>query len=473
MNDFNERIANLSAEKRALLEAHLKGGEGIAERAIPRRPEFAPVPLSFAQQRMWFMDQLQPGNPAYNRPTHIHLRGALNIAVLENSVNEIVRRHEILRTSFLATDGQPVQAVASSLTLSLPVIDLGSLPAYEQQAEVSRMVTEDAQHSFDLSRVPLLKVKLVRLGETEHLLVLTLHHIVFDGWSAGILIRELSTLYKALPAGEQPTLPELPIQFADFARWQRQRMQGGVLDAELAYWKTKLSGQLPLLELSTDRARPPAQTFRGARQRLSLPANVSASLKSLSQREGATLFMTLLAAFQALLHRYTGGEDIIVGVPIAGRNRLEVENLIGVFINTLALRTDLSGNPSFRQLLGRVRTTALEAYAHQELPFEKLVEELQPVRDLSRTPVFQVLFQLRNLPDESVDANEDLRMAAADFDSGSAKLDIALELWRRSRTGCAAISNTTPICSTRPASRACSNSIVICSNRSALRPIAQ
>ena len=200
-------------------------------------------------------------------------------------------------------------------------------------------------------------------------------------------------------------------------------MQGGVLDAQLAHWKTKLSGQLPLLELFTDRARPPAQTFRGARQHLSLPANVSASLKSLSQREGATLFMTLLAAFQALLHRYTGGEDIIVGVPIAGRNRLEVENLIGIFINTLALRTDLSGNPSFRQLLGRVRTTALEAYAHQELPFERLVEELQPVRDLSRTPVFQVLFQLRNLPDERVDANEDLRMAEADFDSGSAKLE--------------------------------------------------
>jgi len=218
MNDFNERIAKLSAEKPALLEAHLKGGEGIAERAIPRRPEFAPAPLSFAQQRMWFMDQLQPGNPAYNRPTHVHWRGGLNIAALENSVNEIVRRHEILRTSFLATDGQPVQAVASSLTLSLPVIDLGSLPAYEQRAEVSRIVTEDAQ-----------------------------------------------------------------------------------------------------------------------------------------QREGATLFMTLLAAFQALLHRYTGGEDIIVGVPIAGRNRLEVENLIGIFINTLALRTDLSGNPSFRQLLGRVR----------------------------------------------------------------------------------------------------------------------
>ncbi|MGH8718974.1 MAG: non-ribosomal peptide synthetase, partial [Burkholderiales bacterium] len=269
---------------------------------------------------------------------------------------------------------------------------------------------------------------LVRLGETEHLLVLTLHHIVFDGWSAGILIRELSMLYKALSADEQPFLPELPIQFADFARWQRQRMQGGVLDAEFAYWKTKLSGQLPLLELSTDRARPPAQTFRGARQHLSLPANVSASLKSLSQREGATLFMTLLAAFQALLHRYTRGDDIIVGVPIAGRNRLEVENLIGIFINTLALRTDLSGNPSFRQLLGRVRTTALEAYAHQELPFEKLVEELQPVRDLSRTPVFQVLFQLRNLPDESVDTTEDLRMAEADFDSGSAKLDLALDI---------------------------------------------
>ena len=428
MNDFNERVANLSAKKRALLEAHLKSKERIAERAIPRRPDFAPAPLSFAQQRMWFMDQLQPGNPAYNRSTHIHLRGALNIAVFDNSLNEIVRRHEILRTSFLATDGQPVQAVASSLTLSLPVIDLGSLPAHEQQAEVSRIVTEDAQHSFDLSRVPLLKVQLVRLGETEHLLVLTLHHIVFDGWSAGILMRELSTLYKALSAGEQPTLPELPIQFADFARWQRRRMQGGVLDAQLAHWKTKLSGQLPLLELSTDRARPPAQTFRGARQHLSLPANVSASLKSLSQREGATLFMTLLAAFQALLHRYTGGEDIIVGVPIAGRNRLEVENLIGIFINTLALRTDLSGNPSFRQLLGRVRTTALEAYAHQELPFERLVEELQPVRDLSRTPVFQVLFQLRNLPDERVDANEDLRMAEADFDSGSAKLDLALDI---------------------------------------------
>ena len=274
----------------------------------------------------------------------------------------------------------------------------------------------------------MLKVKLVCLREAEHLLVLTLHHIVFDGWSAGILIRELSTLYKALSAGEQPTLPELPIQFADFARWQRQRMQRGVLDAQLAYWKTKLSGELPLLELATDRARPPAQTFRGAHQHLFLPANVSASLKSLSQREGATLFMTLLAAFQALLHRYTRGDDIIVGVPIAGRNRLEVENLIGIFINTLALRADLSGNPSFQQLLGRVRTTAIEAYAHQELPFEKLVEELQPVRDLSRTPVFQVLFQLRNLPDETVDANEDLRMAEADFDIGSAKLDLALDI---------------------------------------------
>jgi hypothetical protein len=355
------------------------------------------LPLSFAQQRLWFLDQLMPGSIAYNITGAARLTGPLNIAALEQSLTEVLRRHEVLRTTFRAVDGQPFQSLAPAKPFILPVVDLEHLPEAEREAEARRLATEQAHQSFDLAKGPLFRASLLRLGEEDHIVQCAMHHTVSDGWSMTIFNKEIGSLYHSFSTGQPSPLPELPIQYADFAHWQREWLQGEVLEAQLSYWRKQLAGAPPSLELPTDRPRPAVQAFHGARQSLVLPKSLTEALKGLSRQEGVTLFMTLLAAFKVLLCRYTGEEDIVVGTPIAGRNRAEIEPLIGFFINTLVLRTDLSGGPSFRELLRRVREVTLGAYDHQELPFEKLVEELQPERDLSRTPLFQVFFNMLNL----------------------------------------------------------------------------
>ncbi|MBD1900681.1 amino acid adenylation domain-containing protein [Trichocoleus sp. DQ-A3] len=384
-------------------------------------------PASFAQQRLWFLDQLFPGNTFYNVATALRLKGSLNAWALEETFNEIVRRHEALRTTFRMLDGQPVQVIAPSLTIPLPLIDLRHLSATEREAETRRLATEERSRPFDLSQDSLLRVMLLQLDSSEHVLLLNLHHIISDGWSIGVLIRELGTLYTAFGNNERSPLPELPIQYADFADWQREWLQGEVLETQLAYWKQQLNN-LPSLNLPTDKPRPAAPTYQGATQFLELPKSLSEELEALSQRQGVTLFMTLLAAFQTLLYRYTQQEDIVVGSPIANRNRREIEGLIGFFVNSLVLRTNLSGNPTFLELLSRVREVALGAYAHQDLPFEKLVEELHPERNLSQHPLFQVAFSLQNTPIEALEL-PGLTLSHLDFDNPSAKFDLEFHLW--------------------------------------------
>jgi amino acid adenylation domain-containing protein len=351
-------------------------------------------PVSFAQQRLWFLDQLLPGNPFYNIPAALRLKTRLNVAALRRSLNEIVRRHEALRTCFSVVDGQPVQVIAPVLELELAVADLGGIAEGERESEALRLAGAEAQRPFDLATGPLLRASLLQLADADYVLLLVMHHIVTDGWSMGVFFRELTDLYGAFVMGRPSPLPPLPIQYADYAVWQRQWLDGEVRQRQVGYWREQLA-ELPVLELPTDRPRPAVQSFRGGHHALRLEAGLTAGLRQLSQREGVTLFMTLLAAFQTLLHRYTGQDDIVVGSPIAGRNRAELEGLIGFFVNTLVLRTDMSGDPSFLELLRRVQQTAMGAYAHQDLPFEMLVEELQPERDLSRNPLFQVMIQLQ------------------------------------------------------------------------------
>ncbi|MBD2016401.1 amino acid adenylation domain-containing protein [Microcoleus sp. FACHB-53] len=390
-------------------------------------------PASFAQQRLWFLDRLFPGNPFYNVAAALRLTGLLNLAALEQTFNEIVRRHEALRTTFRMLEEQLVQVIAPALTLPLPVVDLRILPAAEQETEIRRIATEARSHPFDLSSEPLLRVMLLQVDSSEHILLLNLHHIICDGWSIGVLLRELGTLYTAFANNQRSPLPDLPIQYADFAHWQREWLQGvgatheSPLQMQLAYWKQQLDN-LPLLNLPTDYPRPATPTYRGATQFLELPKSLSEQLEALSQRHGVTLFMTLLAAFQTLLYRYTQQEDIVVGSAIANRNRHEIEWLIGFFVNSLVLRTDLSGNPTFLELLDRVREVALGAYAHQDLPFEKLVEELHPERNLSHHPLFQVVFSLQNTPIEAL-ALPGLSLSPLDFDRPSAKFDLEFHLW--------------------------------------------
>ncbi|MCP4654050.1 MAG: amino acid adenylation domain-containing protein [bacterium] len=380
-------------------------GTGPEDRASPpeRVPRTSPPPLSFAQERLWFLAQLEPDNPAYNIPAAITLRGTLAVAVLAASLDELVRRHETLRTRFAVDGGGPVQIIDPPAPQALPVVDLTALEPARRQAEVERLAGEDAVRLFDLARGPLLRTTLVATEPAtpeggEHVLLLNQHHVISDGWSIGVLIRELAALYEAFSEGRSSPLAELPVQYADFAVWQRRWLSGEMLERQLAWWRPRLSPPLPVLDLPRDHPRPRAQTWRGARHRLRLPPELAAALRTLAREQDATLFMTLLAAFKVLLHRLSGDDDVLVGFPIAGRTRAEVEDLIGIFLNTLVVRTDLSGRLSFRDLLARVRTEALGAFAHQDVPFEKLLEQFPPERDLSRTPVFQVFFNMLNLP---------------------------------------------------------------------------
>ncbi len=384
-------------------------------------------PLSFAQERLWFLDQFEPDSPFYNIPAAVHLSGRLDVVALEQTLNEIVRRHESLRTTFGTMDGKPIQIISPSLTLNLPIVDLRDLPEDEREAEAMRLANEEAKRPFNLSRGPLLRVTLLRLDEEEYLVLLTMHHIISDGWSIGVFIGELTTLYKAFSCGKPSPLPELPIQYADFAHWQREWLRGEVLEAQLDYWKRHLDGDLGILELPTDRPRPAVYTNRGGTQSLKLTRHLTEALKAISRQERGTLFMTLLAAFQTLLHRYTGQDNINVGSPIASRNRAEIEGLIGFFVNTLVLRTDFSGDPTFRELLGRIREVTLEAYAHQDLPFEMLVDALQPERDMSHTPLFQAMFILQNAPVKGQEL-PGLTLSQVDVHSGTSTFDLTLSV---------------------------------------------
>jgi aspartate racemase len=429
MVSFGQRIANLSPEHRALLELRMRDGAASAnsEQAIPHRGDRGPCPLSFGQQRLWFLNQLEPDNPAYNQPKALRLSGALRTDLLRQALTALVDRHHVLRTRFTAVDGSPVQVVGAHRLVELPLIDLSDVPAAECEAELQRQIVAITQRPFDLALDLMLRAALFRLGAEEHLLLLVTHHIASDAWSKSILYQDLAAFYEALAAGKPAVLPALSIQYADFACWQRQLMQGESLQSQLAYWKQQLRDAPPMLELPTDRPRPGMPGHCGAREPVALPPALSQALGALSQREGTTLFMTLLAGFYVLLHRYTGQDDLVIGSPVAGRSRVETERLIGFFLNTLVLRIRLAGNPSFRELLQRVRAVTLDAYSHQSLPFEMLVEEMQAERLRSRSPLHQVTFTLRNIP-AALPEISGLKIREVDIDSRTAKYDLTLLL---------------------------------------------
>ncbi|MGF1938165.1 MAG: non-ribosomal peptide synthetase [Nostoc sp. ChiQUE02] len=388
---------------------------------IPQVTNRESAPLSFAQQRVWFLQQLQPNSRAYIVSNAQRLTGKLNVGVLQQSLDAIVVHHETLRTNFITSlDGSPIQVIGTPRPVELKVIKV-------TQEQVECLLNQEAQRPFNLEYDLMLRATLLQVNEHEHVLLLVMHHIASDGWSIGILWQQLAALYEAFLNSKPFPLAKLPIQYADFAVWQHQWLSGEILSSQINYWKTQLAGANPVLELPTDRPRPPVQTYQGAVQSLILPQTLSTSLKELSHQEGVTLFMTLLAAFGTTLHRYTGQEDILIGSPIAGRNQVETEGLIGFFVNTLAIRTNLSGNPSFRQLLSQVREVTLGAYAHQDLPFEKLVEELQPERNLSHSPLFQVMFAFHNTPRELWEL-PGLNITPLEVHNGAAKFDLTLDL---------------------------------------------
>ena len=420
-----------SATHREKLFELLLRKKGIAvgaARAIPRRAGRGPSALSFAQERLWFLDQLEPGSPAYNLSGAIRLTGRLDAGALKEALGEIVRRHEVLRTTFAEVGGRPAQLVAESAEFRLPLTDLEGGDEAAREAEARRLAAEEARTPFDLSRGPLLRVRLLRLGGREHVLLLTMHHIISDGWSLGVLVRELTALYEAFALGRPSPLEELPIQYADFAVWQREWLTGDVLEEQLSYWKRQLAGAPALLALPTDRERPPVQTYRGATQSMELSRELAESLAELGRRRGATLFMVLLAAFQVLLHRWAEQDDIVIGTDIANRHRAETEGLIGFFVNMLVVRTRLDAGVTFEELLGRVREVMLGAYAHQDLPLEKLVEALRPERNPAYSPLFQVVFVLQNAPAPPLSL-PDLNITPLHKQAEAVRFDLSLLMW--------------------------------------------
>src|ERR1043166_8982863 len=424
--------ATASPAKRDLLAKLLRGDlepESATAAAIPRRASNADPRLSFAQERLWFLDQLLPGSPVFNVPMAVRISHPLDLDTLQRTVDEIVRRHDALPISFAAHDGIPKPIVSSETKVRVDLLDLRSLDESRGEAEAQRLVQAEVTRPFDISQAPLIRTKLIRISNEESIFILTMHHIVSDGTSILIFFRELAALYQAFVKNESSPLAELPIQYADYALWQRDWLRQNSVSQQLAYWKDKLRGSLPVLDLPTDHARPPIQTHAGARTVRTLSEDLTRSLTAISQQEGATLFMTLLAAFQTLLHRYSGQDDIIVGSPISNRPRSETEKLIGFFLNNLALRTNLSGDPTFREVLSRVRRTALDAYANQDVPFEKLLEELKPERDLGRTSIFQVYFNLFSFGDRiDLPGGDSISFVDGWLESGEvlAKFDLTL-----------------------------------------------
>jgi len=422
MNAPPEGIANLSPEKKRALLAQLLQNKATEPKSFP---------LSYSQQRLWFLDQLESKNPTYNIPAAFRLRGRLNLSVLEETLNEIQRRHKVLQTKFASVDGKPVQIIDPEMTTKLSVVDLRDHPESERETAAWRLLEEEIQQPFELAKGPLLRATSFRLNEEDHILLLSMHHIISDGWSMGIFRTEMIKIYQALRESCTPDLPDLPQQYSDFSVRQRQWLEGKGLEGQLSYWKKQLEGTPPILELPTDHPRSSVQTFNGTRQPVELTKELTHSLNKLSLDQGCTLFMALLAAFKIILYRYTGQADLNVGTPIANRDQDDIENLIGFFINTLVLRTNLSGNPTFLEVLEKVREVSLSAYDHQDMPFEKLVEELQPPRDLSRSPFFQVLFSLQNTPTQPLEL-PDLTFETLYAYNGKAKFDLSVYLWEKS-----------------------------------------
>ena len=419
------------AELAVRLDALVKEGKGIQSPPIVRVSRDQELPLSFAQQRLWFVDQLEPNSSGYNSTSALRLNGTLNLMALERTFNEIIRRHEVLRTTFTVVQGRPVQVISHDQRLELSVVQLSNLPEAGREVEARRFANEDSQKPFDLALGPLLRVTLLRFGPEEHVLVVTMHHIISDAWSNGIIMREVSVLYEAFLHSRPSPLPELLVQYADFACWQRQWLQGEALETHAAFWRARLGDHLPMLELPTDRPRPAVRTFHGAKHTMTFSQELVEELRALSRRNEVTLFMTLLAAFKILLRFHTKQDDIVVGTDAANRSRADTEGLIGFFINQLVLQTNLSGNPSFSELLSRLREVALEAYAHQDLPFDKLVEALRPERSLKYSPFFQVKFVLENTPTTSLEL-PGLAITPLEVESIGAKLDLTVLLHERS-----------------------------------------
>jgi len=417
----------LAARKAEILE-FLKE-TSLASRRLP--PPIQPasrdrdLPLSFAQTRLWLLDRLEPDTAAYNIQSRFVLNGKLDLAAFDRGLTEILRRHEALRTYFAMAGGNPVQKIAPPEPLRATIIDVQSVPEPEREKEAARLALAEAKQPFDLSKAPLIRATLLKLAPEKHVLLLNIHHIASDEWSLGVFVKEFSALYKAFLQGQASPLPELPVQYADYAVWQRDWLQGEVLQSQLDYWKEKLKGSLPVLELPSDRPRPNIQTHNGSTVSSLLPRELADQLNALSRREGVTLFIALMAGFQVLLQRYTGQEDLLVGTPIANRSRVEIEGSIGFFVNTLVLRNDLSNDPTFLELMKRVQDAALGAYAHQDLPFEKLVQELNPDRDLSRSPILQVLFSFLNTPMQPIDL-PGLEAMQVQADGTASKYDLSL-----------------------------------------------
>jgi hypothetical protein len=429
MSQISERIRELSPEKRELLMQRLekKAAPVSQPEVIPRRQiQSKRAPLAYAQERMWVLYQLDPSSPAFNISMAVRLEGKLDITALKRAFGIMIRRHDVLRTTFDVTaDGRPYQSVHTPPSYwPLPITDLGRMTQPARDEEMRRLIAAEAVRPFNLKTGPTFRTSLLRLGAEEHVLLLSLHHIIADGWSMGILVRELTVLYDTFSTGGTSPLTPLPIQYADFAVWQRNWLKGDVLNRQLNYWRRQFADLPFALELPTDYPRRPVQSFIGERELFSLSEKLSAELKDLGQREGATLFMTLLAAFQLLLHQYSGQDDIVVGSNIANRNRGSVEKLIGFFVNNIVLRTSLAGNPTFRELLARTRDVTLGAYAHQDVPFEMLLETLRPQRR-DHMPPFQVMFVLQNAPFPSVEVNG-LTLSLLETRSETSNFDFAL-----------------------------------------------
>jgi hypothetical protein len=426
MKNLLESLRQIPIEKWDLLALLLKeqGLDPFQLLPIPRRNEIA-APLSFAQERLWFINKMEPNSSAYNVSISLRLAGSVNVDALQQSLGEIRRRHEILRTTFSSKGEQPAQVIDPALPLALPQIDISALPAGVWEEEFNQLVNEESQQPFNLGEGPVVRFILVHLREQLHALLVNVHHIVCDGWSVGIFLEEMDQLHVAFSSGNPSNSPDLPIQYGDYAAWQRQWIQGEVLDGQLSYWMKQLSGIPRLLELPTDHPRSPLQVFNGATRSFTASRSLSDDLQQFTRQEKATLFITLLAAFQVLLYRYSGQIDICVGSPIANRNRPELEPLIGFFVNTLVMRGDLSGGVSFRQFLRRMRSVALEAYANQDVPFQAVVEALQPERTLSGSPLFQLMFEVQHVPAGSQESTG-LTFAVSQSESRTAKFDLSL-----------------------------------------------
>ena len=429
MSDLQTRIENLPPEKRALLLRRLRmKRESEADKAqIGRRIDLHEYPLSYAQQRLWFLSQIEPDSPFYNIPGALRLHGELEPDALAHALNEIIQRHEVMRARLRTENGAPVQDVVDEQTLDLPVIDLRSFSGIAQDKQVEALVQKEGAWLFDLQLGPLIRACLLRLAEQEYILLVTLHHIIADGWSMGVLIAELQALYDSCVQGGKPCLlPDLAIQYADYAAWQRNWLDSGGADEQLSFWRQKLADAPPLLELPLDHPRPAILSHRGRHVKFALSAGLSVRLKALAKEQNATLFMVLLAGFLAMLYRYTSQEDINIGTPVANRNRVETEGLIGFFVNTLVLRSQISGAESFLDLLAAVRRTALEAFDHQDVPFEMLVDELAPERNMSYSPLFQVMFDVQASAVEKLDMRG-LQAELLEMETGTAKFDLLLQ----------------------------------------------